>query len=546
MVQSLNEREKYTLNNDLWDLFLKSLETNTVLQAQNDTLNTIIELMPGNVYWKNREGVILGCNNNMAKVSGLQSPKDLIGKTVLELFGETLAKSVEQNDEKVYALGKEYSHEEPGISIDNEPAVYISKKIPLYNNSGKITGTLGVSVDITDRKRMEQELIIAKEKAEISNRVKSQFVAAVNHELRTPLASIIGLVNLFKNEKLVENENKKIIVSIENCAQHLLNLVNDVLDFSKLETGRQEIKITPVNFKKLLSELNDLLNPLATNKNLPLIIDIDEELPPLLLTDIRILRHILINLISNAIKYTEKGQVTVQIKLLKQVQDQVQVKFSICDTGIGIPEEKLNLIFKPFQQLNTSNVRSSSRNGTGLGLTIVKKLAEAINATLEVESQLGQGSIFSLTADFTIPDEKTIRAYQKKLPKFHAHPETKKRVLVVEDDLIIQYIHEKLLKNLGCEVDVVSSANDAFKILTNHHDIIFLDMSLPDLTGYDLIKKIRQTTSINCPIVIISAFLDKDEETACLEAGANDFVSKPISQAKFEELLARHCCASEI
>lgn len=535
-----------TLNQELLlKLLLKSLEINSTLQSRNETLQNIIELMPGNVYWKNLEGTILGVNNNLAKISGMNSPADMVGKTILELFGQSFADYAQKYDQIVYDLGKEYSHEEAGLTLDNQPAVYISKKIPLYDSSGKLNGTLGVSVDITDRKKMEQELLIAKEKAEISNRIKSQFVAAVNHELRTPLASIIGLVDLLKVEKLHEPEGKKIIASIENSAQHLLNLVNDVLDFSKLETGRQQLQITPVNFKMLLSEIQDLLDPLANNKELVLSYTIDPHIPSFLLTDIRILRHILINLINNAIKFTETGHVSVHINVLQQIDKQVQLKIDISDTGIGISQDKLELIFKPFQQVNETNIKSSSRNGTGLGLAIVKKLAKAIQATLHVESQLGQGSTFSLTADFAIADEKMIQAQRKSLNKTHKPKENKLRALVVEDDPIIQYIHKKLLTNLGCEVDVVSNANDTLKILKNNHDIIFLDMSLPDLTGYELIKTIRQTTSINCPIVIISAFLDKDEEITCLDAGADDFLCKPISQAKFKELLMHHCHADE-
>jgi signal transduction histidine kinase len=440
-------------------------------------------------------------------------------------------------------LGKEHNFEEKGVNIDNQPAVYLSKKIPLHNFSGKVIGTLGLSFDITERKQMEEELKIAKEKAEISNRVKSQFVAAVNHELRTPLASIIGLVDLLKEEGVHTEESKKIIDSIESSAQHLLNLVNDVLDFSKLETGKQDLQITTINLPAVLSEAYDLLNPLAKNKNLTFLLDIENNLPTSLLTDARILRHIIINLASNAIKFTEKGQVTIHVQHLKQFDKQIQLKISITDTGFGIPADKLNVIFKPFQQLKEANVRQSSRNGTGLGLTIVKKLAEAIDATLEVESQLGKGSTFSLTATFAIPDEKNLDEQPLSLPlRKSIH---KPRVLIVEDDPIIQYIHKKLLTNLASEVDVASTATEAMKILNHHHDIIFSDNSLPDISGQELIKTIRQTTSFNCPIVIISAFLDKAEETACLHVGANDFVSKPISLAKFKELLSQHCYIGE-
>src|SRR5579872_4099386 len=522
----------------LLNLLFESVTMISALQIENDTLQNIIDVLPGNVYWKSVEGKFLGCNKNMAKIAAFQSHKNLIGKYTFELFGKTLSESVEQNDNEVIASGKEQSYEEKGLSIDNQPAVYLSKKIPLHNSSGELIGTLGLSFDITERKQMEEELKIAKEKAEISNRVKSQFVAAVNHELRTPLASIIGLVDLLKEENLQTQESKKIIDSIENNAQHLLNLVNDVLDFSKLETGKQDLQITTINLPVLLSEVYDLFNPLAKNKNLTFMLEMDSHLPTLL-SDIRILRHILINLASNAIKYTEKGRVTIQVQPLKQTEKHIQLKISITDSGSGIPADKLDMIFKPFQQLREFHVHQSSRNGTGLGLTIVKKLAEAINATLEVESQLGKGSTFSLIAEFALSDEKTQRSHSRK--KNHHKP----HVLIVEDDPTIQYIHKKLLTHLTTQVDVASNAAEAMKILNHHHEIIFLDSSLPGMSGYELIKMIRQTTSFDCPIVIISAFLDEAEKIACLQAGANDFVSKPISQAKFKELLDRHCYTYE-
>lgn len=529
----------------LINLLLKSAEMISALQAENDTLHNVIEILPGNVYWKSVQGKFLGCNNNMAKVAGFQSPKDLIGKYTYELFEKNLAASVKQNDDEVILLGKELNYEEKGVNIDNQPAVYLSKKIPLHHSSGELIGTLGLSFDITERKQMEEELKIAKEKAEVSNRAKSQFVAAVNHELRTPLASIIGLIDLLKEENMQTQESKKIIDSIENSAQHLLNLVNDVLDFSKLETGKQDLKITTVNLPTLLSEVYDLLNPLAKNKNLLFVLDIDNNLPTELLTDARILRHILINLASNAIKYTEIGQVTIQVQSLKQTEKHIQLKISIMDSGLGIPADKLDMIFKPFQQLTESQTRQSSRNGTGLGLTIVKKLAEAIEATLHVESQWGRGSTFSVTAEFAIPHEKTLDSLQ--IPFSHPRKKSihKPRVLIVEDDPIIQYIHKKLLTHLASHVDVVSSATEAINILNHHHDIIFSDSSLPDISGCELIRTIRQKTSFKGPIIIISAFLDKTEEVECFKAGANDFVSKPISQAKFKELLNHHCFICE-
>lgn len=538
------DEEAQKNQNILFDLLFKSVEIISLLQQENDTLRNIIDVLPGNVYWKNLQGKFLGCNNNTVKISGLNSSSDLIGKSISDLFDEKIAALAIQNDKEVIQSGKEHNYEEIGPNTDNQLTTYLSKKMPLRNSAGEIIGTIGVSFDISERKKMEEELIIAKKKAEISNRAKSQFVAAVNHELRTPLASIIGLIDLLKEEPLQGQESKKIISSIENSAQHLLNLVNDVLDFSRLETDKQPLQIAPFNFYAVFSEVYDLLEPLAKNKNLSLLRDIPTNLPPFLLSDARILRHILINLASNAIKYTEKGQVVIKVDTLKQDNKHIQLKISISDTGSGIPADKLKIIFKPFHQLTDANLRQSSRNGAGLGLTIVKKLAEIIKSTLHVESELGKGSTFSFTMECAIPDENTIDKNLLQRNQSRKKPIDALRVLVIEDDPIIQYIHKKLLSNLQCQVDTAENASEAIKLLDNQYDIIFSDSSLPDISGHELIKQIRKSSS-DCPIVVISAFLDKDAEAACQKAGANDFVSKPISLLQFKELLNRHCYVAE-
>jgi len=537
----MEHANRFDEDDSLFKLLIQNMNLISALSSENDTLRNIIELLPGNVYWKNKHGKFLGCNKNIAKIAGLQSSDDIIGKDALEIFGETFSLSSQQNDEAVIASQQEHNYEEIGLDIHGQPAIFLSKKIPLYHSSGELMGTITVSFDITERKKMEEEFKIAKEKAIASNLVKTQFVTAVNHELRTPLASIIGLVDLLKNEKLQTIESKKIIDSIESSAHYLLNLVDDVLDFSKVETAKDTLQIKFFSLKLLLSEVYDLLYPMAKNKNLELKLEIDSNIPDFIRTDARVLKHLLINLTNNALKYTETGSITIQVVSLKINRENAQLKISVIDTGLGIPADKFDIIFKPFHQLNDPNVRSSSRNGAGLGLSIVKKLAEAIEATLQVESQPGKGSTFSFTATFAIEQKKVLTAHKKNSIHLKNNSIKKPMVLVVEDDPIIQYIHKKLLINLGCMVDVVGSGHEAMKILKKHHDIIFLDLSLPDINGHDLIKKIRKTTSFTCPIIVISALINKEEEIASLQVGANGFVSKPISQAKLKELLSYHC-----
>ncbi|HSW93848.1 MAG TPA: ATP-binding protein [Gammaproteobacteria bacterium] len=510
----------------------------SALREENDTLHRIIELLPGNVYWKDTEGKFLGCNKNMAYVAGVESPDDITGKTTVQLFGEKLGNPVNQIDNQVMREGKEHTIEEQGVTSNNQPAIYLSKKLPVYNKQGKILGTMGVSFDITDRKRMEKELKIAKEIAEASERAKSRFVATVNHELRTPLASILGLVDLLKEGDLNDRDLEKTTTSIEKSTQYLLNLVNDVLDFSKLETGKYTLQLGPVNFSHLLRDLRDMFRPLIRNRDIVLRLETDKNLPNFLLGDEHILRHVLLNFVSNAVKYTKKGRVTIKTQMLQQTEKYVRLKISIKDTGIGIPEDKLDEIFQPFQQLNDT---WASRNGTGLGLTIVKKLIETMGATMEVESKPGKGSTFSFTMDYPFPDENYPIIEKKPLPNVNREMTRQPIVLVIEDDPIIQFIHRKLLINIGCVVDMVDNAADALRILNETHEMIFLDLSLPDIRGPALIKKIRETTPYTCPIVIISAFIDKEEEIACMKAGAIESITKPVSQAKLRELILQHC-----
>lgn len=518
----------------------------SALRAENDTLRRIIELLPGNVYWKDVEGKFLGCNNNMAEIAkrysiiNLDSRDDIIGKTTVQLFGEELGRPVIEIDSQIMREGKEHTVEEQGLDSNNQPATYLSKKLPVYNGKGKIIGTMGVSFDITDRKRMEQELKIAKEAAEDANRAKSRFVATVNHELRTPLASILGLVDLLKEGDLNDRDMEKITTSIEKSTQYLLNLVNDVLDFSKLDTGKYVVKLAPVNFSHLLTELNDMFQPLIRNRDIELHIKSDPDLPRFLLGDEHILRHILLNFVGNAVKYTKAGQVTVESQILKKTKKYVRIKTSIKDTGIGIPEDKLDDIFKPFQQLNDS---WASRNGTGLGLTIVKKLIETMGATMEVQSTVGTGSTFSFTMDCPFPDDNYPIIEKQPLPNLNQELTRQPIVLVVEDDPIIQFIHRKLLINLGCVVDTVDNATDALYFLNETHEMIFLDLSLPDIRGPELIKRIRETTPYTCPIVVISAFIDREEEIACMKAGAVESITKPVSQTRLRELILQYCYA---
>ncbi len=528
-----------------------------ILQAENDILTNIIAMIPGNVYWKDRDGKFLGCNNNVAQILGFISPKEIVGKYNKDLFASDIAHPLNDVDEEILITAKEKYIEETGVTISQQPAIYLSKKLPLFNTDGEVIGILGVSFDITERKKMEEDLKIAKEKAEASNRAKSQFLAVVNHELRTPLASIIGLVDFLKQDDLAPEEQKNMIGAIENCTQHLLNLVNEVLEFSRLETGKYTLHLTTVNLSEIINEVCNITQTLATRKGIALRVISGVNVPKYLLSDARVLTHIMINLVSNAIKFTDHGHVTIQLNVLEQTKEACQLEISVQDTGFGIPADKLNLIFEPFQQLEDAYTRQSSRAGTGLGLTIVERLAKLINARIHVQSETGKGSNFSLVCRFAVPEnQETINPQVLVLEKPIKKKNTQRqharqckqltrngvtpRVLLVEDDPIVQFVHHKMLHDLGCQVDIAAHGNDAIALF-NRHDIVFVDISLPDISGFSVIEKIRENPDTGkTPIVALTVYTGKEEKQACLAAGANEFISKPVTMAHFRKVLKRH------
>lgn len=537
---------------------IKEKEKNIAnLKAENDMLRNIIALIPGNIYWKDKEGYYLGCNYNVAQILGLSSPEEIIGKQNTELLDAKLGALADQIDNEVNVSGKEIYVEENGLNINLEPAIYLTKKLPLFDDTRKMIGILGVSFDITERKKIEEDLKIAKENAEASNRAKSQFLAVVNHELRTPLTSIVGLIDFLKQGDLPLEEEKNIIDAIDNCTQHLLSLVNEVLDFSRLESGKYNIRMDPVSLNAILYEVYGITKTLAKKKGLELRIESGPNVPKTILTDSRVLRQILINLVSNAIKFTEKGHVTIRLNTLEQNHHKTKLEITVVDTGLGIPSNKIKLIFEPFQQLEDAYTRQSSRAGTGLGLTIVEKLAALIDAVISVESEPGRGSTFSIISEFETPDNDgtagphvlVIEKLRKKRRKkntcakgvMYSNSITQKpNVLLVEDDPIVQYVHKKMLTDLGCEVCTASHGHEAITTL-NNHDIVFVDINLPDISGFEVIKSIRQHNHTSkIPIIALTVYTGKEEKSACLKAGANEFASKPISQNHLKKLLLRY------
>ncbi len=364
-------------------------------------LENILFLMPVHVYWIDRQNVYLGCNDLQAKSFGLSSHKEVVGKTNYDLLpNKEEAEQVNAINLKIMQSGIARTIEEKVVLAGKE-RVYLSEKVPLRNQEGAIIGLLGVSFDITHRKQMELALKEAKNKAEIANQIKNEFIANMEHDIRTPVSGIIGINNHLKSLE-TDPRKKRMLEDVETSALELMKYFTEVLEFTYIEAGEIPVLSKKFDLKALVENIWNMELPAAKNKGLELIVDFSEEMPAMLLGDKFRIQRILINLISNAIKFTETGYVKVIVQLAKKINKKnVIVAIIVEDTGIGIPEFQQNILFEKFNKGEASN--KGTYKGIGLGLRIVKKLIQELNGEIEVTSQLNAGTKFACILPFKLP-----------------------------------------------------------------------------------------------------------------------------------------------
>ncbi|MGB6977465.1 MAG: response regulator [Gammaproteobacteria bacterium] len=632
----------------------------------------IVEALPGYIYWKNAHSEYMGCNRNLAAVSGLKQCSDIAGKKDEDFgWGVEQAESFRQDDQEVMRTGqiKITEHILPIPRIDSSYMYVRTEKIPLYNQQGKVVGILGVALDITDRKRAEEALKEAKERAEVANRAKSQFLSVASHELRLPLSAILGLTDFLLTDDLTPQERQDYLNSISTAGAHLLSLINDILDFAKLEADKFELAPAQLDLKRLIEEVTTMMAAQTKTKGLDLWVNYEPTVPHLIVGDSRALRQIIVNLLGNAIKFTSAGHIAVNVHCLAQSPTHVKLELAVEDTGIGIPSDKLDVIFERFQQVDSSYGRPYG--GTGLGLAITKKLVELMNGTISVSSELGKGTTFSCVVEFPLQKEAISSspwaAYQAKvrilvitsslkgeiiakylgltscqttsspqealnilvtaqklhepfdilifdkqlhnpsqfnlLHRLQEHKNLHKpmcllltssasqkereearaegffdfiiepiqplniqtilttswqqwsedqqiqqnkrralikpRVLLVEDDKMIQFIHKRILAKLGCNVVVAESGKETLNMLSNSYDMVFMDMGLPDIAGPDILKQFRdaEDTKHHTPIIAVTGFGTENDAQTFLAAGADEVLVKPVKREEFQKKL---------
>jgi len=508
------------------------------------------------------------------------SPKaeEVLGYKSEEVIGKKFSYFAEEKEEvngffrQILQSQKPFERfEKKCLHKDRYTVILESSGIPIYNPSGTLAGFHGIDRDITKWKKTDEKLRTAKkdavqaqkkledvnrqleasvenaillaQEATVADLAKSQFLANMSHEIRTPMNAIIGFSQVLAGEDL-KDEQRHYVDIIRESAENLLQLINDILDFSKIEAGRIDIEIVDCSLEHLSAVIESLMRPPAIEKGLEFRILCRGKLPAQIRTDPVRLRQCLINLINNAIKFTETGHVYVNV-CLEEFEGKFYIRFDVEDTGIGIPTEKQELIFEKFMQIDADSTRKYK--GTGLGLAITKQLAELLGGELSLTSKPGEGSVFSLVVPANI-DVKTqpvmdADGFTSKLEQEPDIPEEDKfsgQVLVAEDSPTNQMLVNLLLERLGLEVTLVEDGKGAVeRALAQSFDLILMDIQMPNMNGYDATKTLRKN-GLTTPIVALTAHVMKGDKEKCISAGCDDYLSKPLKRKKLVQIIRKY------
>lgn len=413
---------------------------------------------------------------------------------------------------------------------------------PLYDSNRQIYGFLAVSRDISDRIKMEEDLVEARNRADMANAAKSEFLANMSHEIRTPMNAIIGLANILNADNTLPEKNRTAVRTLKTSAQTLLELINDLLDIEKIETKSISFEKIAFCFDELVEEVFSLLQAKAEERKITMSYCNAECSHLQFLGDPLRIRQILINLVSNAIKFTSDGSITVRIER-DGTDDNSLVRLSVADTGIGIASDKLDHIFEKFTQADSSTTRQYG--GTGLGLAICKSLVEVMGGDIGVTSQLGRGSEFTVTLPLqTTGHSKTVRKAEKaSLPVTKERP----RLLLVEDYPANILVATMTLENMGYDVVSAPNGEEALQILQKEHDrfmAVLMDVQMPVMDGLETTQRLRQLSNDNgwprLPVIAMTAHVLQGDRERCLQAGMDHYIAKPFREEELGQLLAQH------
>ncbi|WP_423147167.1 PAS domain S-box protein [Rubrolithibacter danxiaensis] len=494
-------------------------------EMQLQTLSMAIEKSAAGILTRNANNEISWMNTACEKILGYQL-EELKGKQFGNLLiGEETDKKVLAYANQAIAERKSYEVEIKLYNKSRNPVWLFISTNPLFNSQGELESQISVVFDISERKRAEEQLIKTREDAIQLSKAKEGFLSVMSHEMRTPLNAVICVTRLLKEENPLERQKEHLNI-LDFSAQNLLTLINDVLDFTKIETGNLQLEAVPVNISDLVSKTIESLKFRTGEKDLRLSYHIDPKIPSYITGDSIRLYQIFMNLLGNAVKFTNEGEVLLSLQLVKEERDRVSILFKVSDTGIGIAANKLQLIFDAYTQADSDTSRKYG--GTGLGLAITKKLIELYHSQINVESELGKGTTFS----FTISFKKVGEAESVLNPVEELEEDLDAYVLVVDDNSINRLLAGKVLKKWNVQADFAENGREAIeKIRENRYDIVLMDIHMPEMDGDEAVKIIRELPEERfkeLPVIALTGSAIKEDQDKFLKMGMNDFVLKPF------------------
>jgi len=507
------------------------------LLYEKEKLAATLEQSQSSVIITNLDATIEYVNQAFVNTTGY-SREEIIGQKPSLLKSTKTPRATYEAMWAALLDGKAWQGEVINLNKQGEEFIELTWISPIRKADGTIGHYLGVKENITERKQKDALLLAAKERAENLAKSKSQFLANMSHEIRTPMAAIIGFSDL---ALLIDMPTKvnEYVKNINSASNHLLTILNDILDMSKLEAGQMALKLTSFKLADLQETMYGLLMNTAQTKGLTLNIDIAPSVPKVLIGDSLRLKQVLINLLGNAIKFTQQGSVTLSISLLELTATEARLLFAITDTGIGISAEQQDNLFQPFSQADDGFDRSFE--GTGLGLAISQDLVRLMSGSIKLDSHLGLGSCFSFELVLPLADLAASEPQVIAPASLNPEPLSGIRVLVAEDNAFNQMFIGEMLEQFGASTVLVDNGLEALAALEkNHFDIVLMDLHMPAMDGYEATLEIRKRPHYaSLPVIAFTASVTAEEKRQCLDSGMNDFVGKPTHKKDLLTTLER-------
>jgi PAS domain S-box-containing protein len=533
-------------------------------------VSAFMEQIPDHVYFKDRESRFVAVSRSLACSFGC-SVEAVIGKTDADFFDATHAHVFRERELEIMSGGgpiidRVTKHTWP----DGRETWSLNVAVAIRNDVGEVIGVFGTNKDVTEKKLLEQALLANQQLAEmttraeemasaaqVANEAKSAFLANMSHEIRTPMNGVVGMAGLLLDTPLTALQ-REFAETIVHSAHALLTLINDILDFSKIEAGKVELEQADFDLRQLLAEVIRLIDIQARNKNLILRLNVDPTVPSVVCGDSVRLRQALLNLCGNAIKFTQRGEVAVSVKVLTCDLQNITLAFNVRDTGIGIPPDRLEVLFQPFSQVDASTTRRFG--GTGLGLSIVKRLAELMGGRAGAESREGVGSNFWFEVQLHVPSPgQAVQSappsvsgsqdseHPQAQPAIRKPPQTlpdraKRHILVVEDNAVNQKVTLHILKRLGYQADLAQDGREAVLAWQRgSYELILMDCDMPVMDGYEATRQIRshERGAQHIPIIALTAHAVMGAELKCRTAGMDAYITKPLIRERLEACLVR-------